>query len=145
MRPCRFCWKNLRLFQSALAIREHRKLMAADCNHGLDLNCMHLPIRITMRWDYRSLEVNCLSPVVFRELVAAAFEDHLVQLVLVEICLGAKWHPKLPSPTSWHQENAMQHTESPGTSAPIRALLLGIRCAVGKVWLDIYICVPGVK
>lgn len=107
--------------------------MASDCNHGLDFNCMHLPIRITMRWDYRSLGVNCLSPVVFRELVAAASEDRLVQLLLVEICLGAKWHPKLPSPTSCHQEDAMQHPESPGTSAPIRALLLGISGVVGNV------------
>lgn len=50
-----------------------------------------------MSCDYRSLEVSRLSPLVFRELAAAAFEDHLVQLFLIEICLGAKWHPRLPS------------------------------------------------
>lgn len=40
------------------------------------------------------------GPLVCRELATAAFEDHLAQLLPVEI-LGAKRHPQLPSLTIW--------------------------------------------
>lgn len=148
MRPWQFCWKNVCLSKSAWAIEGNQTLMAADYSHELDCNCYtSLPLHKNNNEEGSQVpRVHQLVPLVSRELAALIFEDH----------------PPCPAPTGRDTGSQMASTAafidqlatkrmlcwalSPqGPSGTIRALLRGIECAMGKVWLAISICASGAK